>query len=212
VSITVTMTVHATLTALIRRWECVVVHGRHAPSAQSDLVTSTLDTGAEPAITSGPPGCRVGVGEFTFTSTESRPRSMLVDGAVLRRGARARDVHGLSDAFHTLLVARRRPRRQPDPCGVFARGAWTRPARHRRSRRRRQGERSAQRRRDVRVHVERGPSTFACKIDGGAFVSCTSPTTFAGLSEASHTFSVRASDAAGNTDPTPPRSPGSSTP
>ena len=46
-------------------------------------------------------------------------------------------------------------------------------------------------------------STFACSLDGGAFRRCLSPTSYAGLSDGPHTFSVRATDVAGNTDPTP---------
>lgn len=46
-------------------------------------------------------------------------------------------------------------------------------------------------------------STFECSLDSGAYSSCTSPRSYTGLSNGSHTFNVRAKDAAGNIDPTP---------
>jgi hypothetical protein len=46
-------------------------------------------------------------------------------------------------------------------------------------------------------------STFACSVDSGAFAPCTSPHTTAALGGGAHTFAVRATDPAGNTDPTP---------
>jgi large repetitive protein len=45
-----------------------------------------------------------------------------------------------------------------------------------------------------------GSSTFACELDGGGFSSCSTPKSYSGLSEGSHTFKVRATDQAGNTD------------
>ena len=44
-------------------------------------------------------------------------------------------------------------------------------------------------------------STFACSLDGGAFETCTSPSSYADLTEGPHEFRVRATDASGNTDP-----------
>jgi hypothetical protein len=46
-------------------------------------------------------------------------------------------------------------------------------------------------------------STFACKLDSGSWTACSSANTYSGLAVGSHQFEVRATDAAGNTDPTP---------
>jgi hypothetical protein len=45
------------------------------------------------------------------------------------------------------------------------------------------------------------PVTFACALDAGAFSSCLTPKTYSGLADGPHTFYVRATDAAANTDP-----------
>jgi hypothetical protein len=46
---------------------------------------------------------------------------------------------------------------------------------------------------------------FECKLDRGAFTPCASPMDYTALPNGSHTFSVRAKDAAGNTDRSPAR-------
>jgi hypothetical protein len=47
------------------------------------------------------------------------------------------------------------------------------------------------------------PPTFACSLDGGSLASCASPKSYTGLADGPHVFQVRATDRAGNTDPTP---------
>jgi hypothetical protein len=46
-------------------------------------------------------------------------------------------------------------------------------------------------------------SSFACQLDSGSPEPCSSPHNYTGLTEGSHALSVRATDPAGNTDPTP---------
>ncbi|MDA0182327.1 plastocyanin/azurin family copper-binding protein [Solirubrobacter phytolaccae] len=45
--------------------------------------------------------------------------------------------------------------------------------------------------------------TFECSLDSAVYAPCTSPRAFSALADGAHTFSVRATDLAGNVDPTP---------
>ena len=46
-------------------------------------------------------------------------------------------------------------------------------------------------------------SRFECRLDDGAWRSCSSPKTYNGLANGQHVFRVRARDGAGNVDRTP---------
>jgi Right handed beta helix region len=46
-------------------------------------------------------------------------------------------------------------------------------------------------------------STFECKLDGSSWAPCTSPRSYTSMAVGAHTFTVRAKDAAGNTDLSP---------
>ncbi|HBI24599.1 MAG TPA: hypothetical protein DDX84_10455, partial [Nitrospiraceae bacterium] len=46
-------------------------------------------------------------------------------------------------------------------------------------------------------------SIFQCQLDNSGYSACISPKSYSGLTDGSHTFYVKATDTAGNTDPTP---------
>ncbi|MEN6534158.1 MAG: Ig-like domain-containing protein [Bryobacteraceae bacterium] len=46
--------------------------------------------------------------------------------------------------------------------------------------------------------VKKAKVTFLCMLDGGAYIPCSSPKSYSGLSEGTHTFSVKAEDSLGN--------------
>jgi hypothetical protein len=46
-------------------------------------------------------------------------------------------------------------------------------------------------------------ASFTCSLDGAAYTSCDSPTLYSDLDPGWHTFAVRATDTAGNVDPSP---------
>jgi endonuclease/exonuclease/phosphatase family metal-dependent hydrolase len=52
-------------------------------------------------------------------------------------------------------------------------------------------------------HASEAACTFLCSLDGATATTCTSPVSYSGLGQGSHTFTVQATDAQSLTDPTP---------
>ena len=50
--------------------------------------------------------------------------------------------------------------------------------------------------------------SFQCQLDGGTYGACSSPQSYNGLADGSHTFDVRATDVAGNVEAVPQASRG----
>lgn len=61
----------------------------------------------------------------------------------------------------------------------------------------------AQRKATFRFASSSSGSTFSCKLDRKPFRNCQSPKTYKRLKQGAHRFRVRATDSAGNADPTP---------
>jgi hypothetical protein len=54
--------------------------------------------------------------------------------------------------------------------------------------------------RDASIGFTASEGTTSCQIDGGGFSSCSSPASYSGLADGSHTFTVKAVDAASNSN------------
>ena len=53
------------------------------------------------------------------------------------------------------------------------------------------------------IQSDEAVSTFECSLDNAGFAACPDPAVYTGLADGPHTFEARATDAAGNVDPTP---------
>ena len=161
--------------------------------------TWTIDTLAPTAAITGPPSdpSNVTGPSFGFTASESGSTFLCrVDGAAFEPCASPKNYTGLADGPHTFVV------RAIDAAGntsqdasfswtidtVAPTAAITGPP----------SDPSNDTSPSFSFSTNESGSDLACKLDGGAFVDCTSPKNYPGLAEGSHTFALRATDAAGN--------------
>ena len=166
----------------------------------------TVDTAApETTIDSGPSGpTSDATPTFAFSADQA--------GSTLRVPRRRRRLGLVLDARDHRVAGRRRPhlrgardgpgrQRRPDAGLAQLHGRHGRAAARRSTAAPR--ARRATRRRPSRSRPTRPGSTFECRVDGGAWGSCSTPETTGSLADGAHTFEVRATDPAGNVDPTP---------
>src|SRR3989442_4440516 len=167
--------------------------------------TWTVDTTApDTSITSGPADPTNGTdATFSFSSTESGSAFLCeLDGAGFSACSSPKSYSGLAEGSHTFKV------KATDAAGntdaTPASFTWTvdttapdtsitaSPTNP-----------SNQTGPSFSFTATEGGSTFQCELDGAGFSACTSPKSYSGLAEGSHTFKVKATDPAGNTDSTP---------
>jgi hypothetical protein len=139
---------------------------------------------------------------FSFTSTESGSISCSLDGSAFAGCASPKTYSGLAEGSHNFQVKATDSANNTDPSPATY--TWTidttppdttitsNPP-----------EVSTSTTASFSFVSSETGSTFACSLDGNAFSSCASPQTYSNLSTGSHTFRVRAIDAAGNFDTTP---------
>lgn len=165
--------------------------------------TWTVDTTPPDTTLVEAPAALVNVATATlsFEATEAGTFACALDGAALAPCASPITFDDLADGLHTFVVAATDAAGNTDPSPAEA--SWTvdrtppetsiddAPAAYVASG-------------DVSVAFSANEaSTFACALDGGAFEACSAPHALEGLADGAHTFEVRATDLAGNTDATP---------
>jgi parallel beta-helix repeat protein len=172
--------------------------------ANSAGITVTIDnTPPDTTITAGPSGTVSSTSaSFSFTSTESATFACSLDGATFSACTSSKTYAGLENGPHTFQVISVDAIGNTDatpasltwivdiiapdttitagPVGLVNSPAAS-----------------------FSFTATEANSTFACSLDGAAFNTCTSPITYTGLTNRSHIFQVRATDALGNLDTTP---------
>ncbi|HTT95140.1 MAG TPA: PKD domain-containing protein [Solirubrobacterales bacterium] len=184
----------------------VVVSDGHGHSAERSTEVTVRSGGDEtpPAVVfqGGPAGATKSTdARFTFRSTEEGSIFFCsLDGAAFTSCTSPFAEEGLAEGHHTFAV---KARDAAGNLGLAATRSWT------------VDTTPPQTSIDAGPtgHTEDGspsfsfsagePSSFRCSLDGAPSVPCTSPKRYPALAEGPHTFTVTATDAAGNVDPTP---------
>jgi hypothetical protein len=156
-------------------------------------------TAPKALLTSGPPPLTNSrSASFTFSSDEPASFQCELDGGGFTPCASAAGYGGLGDGAHTFAV---RPTDAVGNTGAASSHSWTIDATAPETTlgsAPRSGTTTAS---ASFTFSASEPGSFECKLDAGAFAACTSPQSYTGLRRGTHSFEVRAIDAAGNVDP-----------
>jgi large repetitive protein len=167
--------------------------------------TWVIDTiGPDTMITSAPPNpSRVDSARFEFTSSEAGSTfECRLDTAAFAPCSTPLMLNGIADGTHTFEVRAVDPAGNVDP--TPARYTWViDTAAPETTITSEPSNPTNDPTGDFTFTSSENGSTFECRVDGAAFAPCVSPFATAPLAEGTHNFQVRATDAAGNTDPTP---------
>lgn len=177
--------------------------GNTNTAATQATANFTIDTTppAAPAITSGPGPSPPSVGStsatFTFTGEAGATFLCKLDGGAFSACSSGVSYTGLAQGSHTFQVE---AVDQAGNIGPAASRTWTvdtvappvpgitsKPT-----------DPSTSATASFAFNDSEAGVTFMCKIDGGAYASCTSPKSYGGLAQGSHTFNVLALDSVGN--------------
>ncbi len=165
--------------------------------------TWTIDTTppAAPAITANPTALTNSTSaSFSFTGEAGATFQCQLDGAAFAACTSPKNYGGLSEASHTFHVRQTDTAGNTGPSATFT---WTIDTTAPETTIDTAPSDPSSPDVSFGFSSSEGGSTFECELDGGAFSACSSPQAYTGLSPGSHTFTVRATDAVGNTDPTP---------
>ena len=165
--------------------------------------TWTVDTTApDTAFTTTPPALSSSASAaFTFTGTEPGTFECSLDGAAFALCTTPAALASLADGSHTFRARARDAAGNVD--ATPASFTWTVDTTAPNTTLTSTPPALSNLNSAAFTFISTEPGTFECSLDGAVFTVCTTPVSLTGLADGSHTFQVRARDAAGNVDATP---------
>ena len=171
--------------------------------AGSAKVVLTYDVPPDTSIDTHPsnPSSSAGA-QFTFSATETSTFECKLDAGAFSSCTSPATVSNLTDGSHTFQVRAIDAALNADPTpATFTWTIDTRPPATRITHH--PASHTPVNRVAIFTFGSSEPGSFECSLDNAAFAACTSATVYSGLAHGKHTFRVRATDVAGNTDPSP---------